>query len=278
MPTPDYIIDVSEVDFEYEVLSYSQNTPVVVDFWATWCKPCKQLSPILETLANQANGSFRLAKVDVDESPNLALRYGVRSIPTVKAFIGGQIVAEFVGMQPLERIHDFLAKLTPPSEESLALEKAESLLSAHDWVSAEALLRDLMKQSPEQPDIQFGLARALLARGNAREARFLLRNFPASSLYARAEILRPLAESMWEMQEEQLEIESDLDAAFNNSLRLAARGKILPALDGLLDILRQEKRYRHDRGRQIYIALLEVIGNDDPDTIQYRSDLATALF
>ena len=90
--TPDNIIDVTEADFEYEVIEYSQNTPVVVDFWAAWCQPCKVLAPMLEKLIKETAGAIRLARVNVDENPNLAIRFGVRSIPAVKAFSGGQIV------------------------------------------------------------------------------------------------------------------------------------------------------------------------------------------
>ncbi len=97
MTPSEFIVDVSESNFEYEVLSYSQNLPVVVDFWAEWCQPCKRLGPLLEQLTEEARGNFRLARVDVDANPNLALRYSVRSIPTVKAFSQGQVVLHLPG-------------------------------------------------------------------------------------------------------------------------------------------------------------------------------------
>ena len=118
---PDYIIDINDENFEYEVIQYSLNTPVVLDFWAEWCKPCKTLSPLLESLAHEAGGGFRLAKVNVDNSPNIALRFGVRSIPTIKAFTQGEVVGEVVGLQPEPRLREFINRIIPPSPLTLSI-------------------------------------------------------------------------------------------------------------------------------------------------------------
>jgi putative thioredoxin len=278
MNASNFIIDVSEENFEYEVLSYSQNTPVVVDFWASWCRPCTILSPILESLANEANGAFRLAKVDADQNPNLALRYGVRSLPTIKAFSGGQVVGELVGLQPVERLREFLGRLQPPSELSLSVEKAEGMLVLRQWNSAEEIFRHVLDEAPENPAALLGLSKALLAQGQPVEARFTIENFPASPQYKTAEVLRPLAEAMEGLEEDTLPDESDLDAAFRSSIRLASRGKLEPALDGLLDILRQDKRYRGGKPRQIFVAILELLPPDDLEVRSYRSELASVLF
>ncbi len=276
--TTDYIIEVNETDFEYEVLSFSQNTPVVVDFWATWCRPCKTLSPLLENLAHEAMGAFRLAKVDVDENPNLALQFGVRTVPTVKAITMMQVVGEFVGNQPEERVRDFLSKITPPSQYSLSIEKAESLLANHAWEKAEETFSELLEHHPNQPNLLLGLAKASLGLGDALEALLILRNFPTSRQYARAEILLPYAESLAYFTKGQLPQEHDLDFAFQNAIRLASNGNLPSALDGLLDILRQEKRYRDGIAHKVVLALLELLGEDDPLTRNYRTELATILF
>lgn len=278
MMQSDFIVEVSENDFEYEVLAYSQNAPVVVEFGATWCQPCKTLEPMLERLTEEAGGAFRLAKVDVDSSPNLALRYGVRSVPTVKAIRQGQVVGEFAGLQPEMRVRDFFARLAPPSEASLALEKADSLLAAHQWNEAESLYRKLDEESQNQPRVLLGLARSLLAQGKSGEAQFILNDFPASREYNHAETLRPLAETMLKYEKVALPAETDLDDLFRGAIRLAQRGNHLAALDGLLEILRQERRYRGDKARLIYLAILDLLGPDDEEARQYRAELASVLF
>jgi putative thioredoxin len=271
------IINVSEADFEYQVLSYSQSTPVVVDFWATWCVPCKVLSPLLERLATDARGAFRLAKVDVEENPNLARRYNVRSIPTVKAFNQGQVVSEFTGSLLEPRVREFIRALVPELGD-LMLEKANSLLSSHQWASAEKSYRKFLETNPNHPAGLLGVVKSLLAQGQGKEALSILRNFPASPQFNIAVTLLPLADAFVNNERGLPSSDNPLDAAFQNSLRLAARGNIPAALDGLLDILRQNKRFRDGQVRQVVLGLLELLGEDDPQTRQYRNELAPILF
>jgi len=278
MMASDFIVDVSEADFEYEVVAYSQNTPVLVDFWAEWCQPCKVLTPILEELAREAKGAFRLARADADKNPNLAMRYGVRSIPTIKAFRQGQVVGEFVGLQPQERIREFIERLMPPSEVALALEKANSLLAVQDWSGAEQAFRKLAEEEPDNAAVQLGLVKSILAQGKGGEATFILRNFQPSKEYAAAQKLLPLADALVKFDHNQLPEETDLDATFRVSLRLAHRANLEAAMDGLLDILRQDKRYRNNLARQVMLSLLELYGPEDATGRQYRNELASVLF
>lgn len=278
MQPSEIIINVDESDFQYEVLAYSQNTPVVVDFWATWCRPCQTLSPLLEKIAVEANGAFRLAKVEVDSSPNLVMNYGVRTIPTVKAFSQAEVIAEFVGLQPEARLRDFFSKITPPSAASLAIEKGNSLVEAHQWKESEMLFRSLLDQNPDDTSSMLGLAKSILPQGKALEAADIIRTFPASREYSTAQLLLPLAEGVLDLQKNKLPDESDLDAAFSNCLRLVSRDHIPAAVDGLLDILRQDKNYQNGRARLVTLGLLELLGKDDPETRRYRRELASVLF
>lgn len=277
MPS-EFIINVNESDFEYEVLAFSQNTPVIVDFWASWCKPCKVLDPMLENLAYEGMGSFRLARVDVDANPNLALQFGVRTVPTVKAFSGGDVVGEFVGAQPEERIRTFINNITPPSKDSLALEKALSLLANHEWEQAEDNFQDLIEQYPDRPEILLGLTKSQLGQGNPFEPLLVLRSFPASKQYAAAERLLPYAEALGYFKQHNLPQESDLDFAFENCIRLASRNNIPAALDGLMEILRQNKKYRAGLAQKVILALFEMLGEDNELTRSYRTELASILF
>jgi putative thioredoxin len=277
MMASDHIITVTEADFEYEVIAYSKQRPVVVDFWAEWCGPCKMLTPILEHLAQEAEGAFRLAKVDVDANPNLALQYGVRSIPNVKAFRDGQVVAEFLGMQPEGRVRDFLHGIAP-SEHDLTLEKAQGLLQLGEWAEAEKTYRQYLSKTPENPTGLLGLVRSLMLQRKLAEARPILHSFPASKEYASAESLSLLASAISRAQEAPAFSDDPLEAAYFNALRLASHGNFEAAMDGLLEVLRQNKNYRNGEVRKVLLGMFEMLGDENPLTRQYRAELASVLF
>jgi putative thioredoxin len=275
--TPEYIKTVTESDFEYEVIAYSNQVPVIVDFWAEWCRPCKSLTPILEKYAIEAQGKFRLAKVNVDDSPNLALRYDVRSIPNVKAFRDGRIISEFLGLQPEPRVKEFIRNLAP-SQIDLLLEKGQSQLESLNWLDAEKSFNQFLSKSPGQPAGLLGLLKAKLMQGNFNGSRDIISNFPTSPEYAFMETLIPLFTAL-DRASAKAEISDDeLEASYQNSLHLILRGNIAAAMDGLLDILRKDKHFHEDEARTVLLGIFEVLGNNHPLTQQYRKELAMVLF
>lgn len=277
MMASDFIIDVNESDFELQVIAYSEQSPVLVDFWAEWCAPCRILGPILEKLTNEAQGSFRMARVNVDESPNLARRYQVRSIPAVKVFRNGRMDSEFVGVQPEHKIREFI-KAFAPSQSDLDLEKGISLLKLGQPLAAEGAFRQVLEVNPDQPSALLGLARSLVLLGDVSESLLILQQFPESREFSSAQTLLPLVEALSTFDPNAVNTDNALDAAYAQAIRLAKRGNYEAALDGMLDILRQDKRFKEGGVRKVIVALFELLGEESPITQEYRSELASVLF
>jgi putative thioredoxin len=278
MPSQPFVLDVSEANFEAEVLGQSGRVPVLVDFWAPWCAPCRTLGPLLERLAAEGQGAFVLAKLNVDDSPDLAAEYGVQGIPAVKAFREGKVVDEFTGAQPETKVREFLRKVAP-SPADRALSEAHSLLAIRQWARAESALRRVRAAQPASGPAALGLARALLAQGRGCEALAILEDFPRSDQVITAEKLVPLAQLLCEIEapDDPLE-ETELDAQYYQAARLLARGRLEAGLDGLLDLLRQNKRYRQGQPRLVMLGVFELLGDDDATTRDYRRELASVLF
>ena len=219
MALSEYILDVDEATFESEVVLRSHEVPVVVDFWAPWCGPCRTLSPMLERQAIEAGGAFLLAKINVDDNPALSIRFGVQGIPAVKAFRHGEIAAEFVGAQPENVVQRFIEQLAP-SETQQAIEEALSLLATRHYQQAESSFREVLDKDEGNADAALGLVESLLMSGQGGEALEILEHFPAGTAWAKAETYKPLAELLVETDQQEADIEDDpMDASLHQSAR-----------------------------------------------------------
>jgi putative thioredoxin len=274
------VIDVDEVDFEEKVLRASHEVPVVVDFWAGWCQPCLILSPMLERLAEEHDGGFVLAKVDVDANPNLSGLFGIQSIPTVKAFRDGQVVSEFVGVQPEEVLRRFVVDLVPSAADELA-GRAESARESGDPVEAEDLYRQALSKDPTHERAKLGLAALLAMRGEDQEARGLLAQLPPTEgvrqLDAELE-LRSAARGEDDRDALRVRAENgDGEAALALATADAAEGDHRAALERSLGLVESGGDQR-DGARDLMVRIFEALGDEDPLTREFRPRLASALF
>jgi len=251
------ILDATEQDFQTRVVDRSREVPVVVDFWAEWCGPCRQLGPILESAARKREGEVDLVKIDTDANQGIARAFGIQGIPAVKAFRDGRVVSEFVGAQPPAQVERFFDALVPS--------EADRLVSTGD----EASLRRAVELEPHRADAAVPLARLLFARGDRDEALGVLEpiagNFQADGLRARARLedagaeLGPIAEPI-----------TDAFSALDEGDRERAIDLLLgamPSADG-----------RKDDLRQIVVAILDELGVEHPLARDARRRLAAALY
>ena len=277
MMMPINIIDVNEETYEFEVVNYSSQKPVVVDLWAPWCIPCRVQSQILAQLAQEGDGEFRLARINVDEQTRLAERLKVTNVPAIKAFVDGRVVAEYMGVLSEKNLRLFVDRIMPRAG-SLLLVKGNSLMLLGEFEEAEAALEQYVIESHGDPVGLLAYARVMLYQGKGRSAMEILQQFPVSQESTLSTVLLPLAKAYTDPELEKIVLDNPLESAFRNAIRLAKRGKILIALDGLLGILKKDKNFRNGQAKAVYLGLLEVLSDAHPNVRQYRSDLSTALF
>lgn len=276
-PDP-HFFDVSAANFYSAVILRSASLPVLVDFWAPWCAPCRVLGPLLEKLTAEAQGAFALARLNVDDSPDLATEFGVRGLPAVKVFRDGRVVNEFTGAQSEAKVRAFLKKVAPSAADQ-NLAEGQGLLALRQWARADAALRRVLADEPANGPAALALVKALLAQGRGCEAQSLLADFPRSDVVVVAEKLAPLAHLLCAVEAPDSPAdEGDLDALYYQSARLLARGQFEAGMDGLLDVLRQDKRYRKGQPRLVMLGVFELLGDDDTATREYRSELASVLY
>lgn len=283
-PQAHNVIDVTERTFEAEVIEYSKKVPVVVDFWAPWCGPCRVIGPLLERLANESQGAFRLAKVNTDENPVLAEAFGITGIPLVMAFRGGRVVNEFTGALPEASIREFLAGVLPNEAERLAAE-GETKRAGGRFDEAEALFRQALEADRDQPVALLGLARLAADRGRDAEVFGLVEQIPpgperedGDRLAAQVRVRAAGGVDLEGLRARVAGAPGDLAARLALAKALSATGAYEEAFENYLDLVRRDRGFEDDAGRRGMLDLFEILGHEHPLTTKYRSALGQILF
>jgi putative thioredoxin len=280
-----YVHNITEASFPEQVLRASQRVPVVVDFWADWCAPCRMLMPVLAKLADEYQGRFVLGKVNTDEQQALATRYGIRSLPTVKVFKNGEVMDEFMGVQPESAIRAILERHIERASDRL-VEKAAEALEAGDGACARFLLEQAMDKDPANPRVKIGLARTLMQTGEPERAEIILDDLQGeareqpevNALKAQLAFARIAAEAPdREALERRVAADPiDLDARYRLSAHQVLAGEFEPAMEQLLEVLRRERGFRDDAPRKALLAIFEILGGGELIN-RYRSRMFNIL-
>ena len=288
-----FSVDVSATDFERAVLEASKAVPVIVDFWAEWCGPCRALKPVLEKLAAEYDGKFKLAKINSDENQPLAQRYGVRGIPNVKAFVNGELVDEFSGALPEAQVRAFLNRLLPSPAEKLRVETLREYAELQDAERALRMLAHASELDPANEAVRIDSAQLLITLNRYDEAARLLASLAeltkmddrVKALQVRIDLALSVAgvagaadgADETALTRRVADNPGDLDARLLLAHRHIAREQHADAFEQLLEIVRRDRKFKDDAARKTMLQLFSVLGSDNALVSDYRRKLAGAL-
>ena len=281
-----YSFDTGTEAFERDVLQASEKVPVLVDFWAPWCAPCRVLKPILEKLVGEYQGRFLLAKVNSDEHPQLSAQFGVRGIPNVKAFVDGKLADEFTGALPESGVRAFIDRLIPTPGEKLR-RTARALVTQGDFDEAERHLRSALELEPANHAVRLDLVELLLAKNSHAEADEMFAPIPERERDERADRLYSVL-AFWKKSQQlpsiaELEAKiaanpDDLASLLALGERLVADGRYEPALAALLDVVRRDRGALRTSARKLMVEVFSLAEEQDGLVSEYRKLLAGALY
>ncbi|MCD1619851.1 tetratricopeptide repeat protein [Salipiger marinus] len=293
-PKEELVKDVSEADFMAEVVDLSMQVPVIVDFWAPWCGPCKTLGPALEKAVEEAKGAVRMAKVNVDEAQMIAGQLRIQSIPTVYAFYKGQPIDGFQGALPASEVKAFIERVVKAAggdasgglDEAIAA--AEEMLEQGAAEDAGAIFAAILEEQPEHAAAYGGLVRVQLALGDVEQAEAVLNGAPVAiskapeleAAHAQIELAKQAANAgpVAELQAQVEANPNDLQARFDLAKALHAHGDVAEAVDQLLDLFRRDRDWNEGAAKAQLFTIFEAMKANDPVVLNGRRKLSSMIF
>ena len=295
----DLVKDVTLANFMADVLEASRDRPIIVDFWATWCGPCKQLTPILEKLVRGLKGAVRLAKIDIDKNPEIAQQMGIQSVPAVFAFFRGQPVDGFMGAQPETQLKAWLDRLVkatgavaaaPQGDQlQMVIDQGNEALAAGDYLAAQSLFHDALEAEPNSTAAYAGLVKVALVAGSVQQARGLYDHAPPeiakdkafTAVLSALELAEQAGQASGNLAELRSKLATDANdhqTRFDLAMAYYAAGQREQAVDELLELVRRNRGWNEEAARKQLVKFFEAFGPTDPLTISARKRLSSILF
>jgi putative thioredoxin len=286
------VTDTTTQTFVKDVIEASKQQPVLVDFWAPWCGPCKQLTPILEKVVRAAKGKVKLVKMNIDEHPAIPGQMGIQSIPAVIAFSNGQPVDGFMGALPESQVSDFIKRLVKEpieaDDSTEALKTAEEVLAHGDAATAASIFAEIAAAEPENIAALTGMVRAYVRAGEIEQAKQTLALIPQAKqndpAVATARAALELAEQakavgpIGDLEQKVAANPADHQARFDLAVALNAKGRREEAVEHLLTIVRRDRKWNDDAARKQLVQFFDAWGAADPTTVEGRKKLSSILF
>jgi len=290
-PAGKFIKDTTTADFQADVMVESKNQPVLVDFWAPWCEPCKQLAPVLEKVVHEAGGAIKLVKMNIDDHPTIAGQMGIRSIPAVVAFVDGRPVDAMMGVVPESDIKAFIGRLSGGQEKQAVAEMltgVAELVQKGDYATASRIYAQILQDDPKNIAAIAGFATCLLETGETDKARAILAGAPADeknapalkAVQARIDLLEQVKDlgDPAALEKRACGNPQDYQAQFELALVYNARGKREEAADMLLVIMKSDRSWNDEAARKQLLQFFDAWGAKDAATLTARRKLSTLLF